>query len=349
MACCNFSIAIHGGAGVISKLETNPTPYYASLRQIISQVANYAIENENNPNINAVDVAEFGVRLLEDEELFNAGKGAVFTSKETHELEASIMDGLTLECGAASLLRNVKNPISAAKVVMKNTQHVYLAGDEAQNISFINGLTEVDQSYFSTEIRREQLYKAKEANQILLDHNNNNNNNNIDHENNNDDNNNLTFSLPPTPPPSQAITGTGTGTVGCVCHYKSNLAAATSTGGMTNKLPGRIGDSPIIGAGTYANNRTCAVSATGKGELFIRYVVAYDISAQIEYGGLDINEACRRTIHEKLPSSTGGVIAIDSNGKICFDFNCSGMFRGSAIKSNNELVLKVGIWDELID
>lgn len=336
-----FSIAIHGGAGVISKLDTNPNPYYNALRRIILEISKYASENENNSNIQAIDIAEFGVCLLEDEELFNAGKGAVFTSNETHELEASIMDGETLNCGAASLLKNVKNPISAAKVIMNNTQHVYLAGSGAQDIALSNGLVEVDQSYFSTEKRREQLYKAKQVNEVVLDHNNSDNNNNIsdsNNNNNNSDNNNMTNS--------------GTGTVGCVCYYKSNLAAATSTGGMTNKLPGRIGDSPIIGAGTYANNRTCAVSATGKGELFIRYVVAYDISAQMEYSGLDIYEACRRTVHEKLPISSGGVIAIDSHGNICFDFNSDGMFRGSIIKkenNNNNIEMKVGIWEELIE
>jgi L-asparaginase / beta-aspartyl-peptidase len=270
-----------------------------------------------------VDVAEFAVRLLEDEELFNAGKGSVFTADETHELEASVMNGSNLECGAVSLLRSTRNPISAARKVMENTEHIYLVGVGAESLAEKSGLTQVEQSYFSTERRRQHLQVARLQDKALVDHD-----------------------------PSSTVSEipSKTGTVGCVCFYKSHVAAATSTGGMTNKLPGRVGDTPIIGAGTYANDKTCAISATGRGEEFIRHVVAYDISARMEYGGCSLQEACRGTVHDKLPSGSGGVIAVDKTGSICFDWNSGGMFRASAVQQEGgKLELEVGIWEETLE
>jgi L-asparaginase / beta-aspartyl-peptidase len=318
-----FSIAIHGGAGVISKDQTDPKPFYDALRRVIQSITQFAQESKENIEITAVDVAEFAVRLLEDEELFNAGKGSVFTSDETHELEASIMNGTTLDCGAVSLLRTTRNPISAARKVMENTEHIYLIGPGAESLAEKSGLAQVEQSYFSTERRRQHLQVARAQDKALVDHD---------------------------PSSSTASeTPSKTGTVGCVCFYKSHLAAATSTGGMTNKLSGRVGDTPIIGAGTYANDKTCAISATGRGEDFIRHVVAYDISARMEYAGCSLQEACRGTVHDKLPSGSGGVIAVDRTGNICFDWNSGGMFRASVVeREGGNLDMGIGIWEETI-
>lgn len=318
----DFSIAIHGGAGVISKEDTDPAPYYEALSNVIQRTAQYAMESMGNSHITSVDLVEYAVRLLEDEELFNAGKGSVFTSDESHELEASIMDGSTLNCGSVSLLRRTKNPVSAARKVMEETEHVYLAGVGAESFAEKSRLTQVDQSYFGTERRRQHLREAKVHQKSLVDHDT-------------ASSLNTTAQVPPK-----------FGTVGCVCFYKSHVAAATSTGGMTNKMPGRIGDSPLIGAGNYANDRTCAVSATGKGELFIRHVVAYDISARMEYGRCSLEDACRGTLHEKLPAGSGGVIAVDKDGNLCLEWNSGGMFRGSAVQRDGQLGMSVGIWEE---
>jgi L-asparaginase / beta-aspartyl-peptidase len=317
----NFAIGLHGGAGVISKYETNPQPFYDSLSRIIRRTAQYALDSMELDKT-AIDVAEFAVTLLEDDEHFNAGKGSVFASNETHEMEASIMDGSTLDCGAVSLLRTTKNPISAARAVMEHTEHVYLAGIGAEELAQRHGLDQDGPAYFATERRREHLRLAKTQEECLVDHD--------------------------TPMVSLGEIPSKTGTVGCVCFYKGHVAAATSTGGMTNKLPGRIGDSPLIGIGNYANDRTCAISATGKGELFIRHVVAYDISARMEYAGCSLEDACRGTIQEKLPAGSGGVVAVDKAGKLCFEWNSGGMFRASAIQrvDNNALELTVGIWEE---
>jgi L-asparaginase / beta-aspartyl-peptidase len=321
-----FSIGLHGGAGVISKDETDPQPFYDALSRIIQRTTQFALDSWALDKT-ATDIVEFAVTLLEDEELFNAGKGSVFASNETHEMEASIMDGSTLECGAVSLLRSTKNPISAARAVMEYTEHVYLAGIGAEDLAQRHGLAQVDPAYFATDRRRQHLRLAKIQEKCLVDHD--------------------TPVGPSTEFPSK------TGTVGCVCFYKGHLAAATSTGGMTNKLPGRIGDSPLIGIGNYANDRTCAISATGRGELFIRHVVAYDISARMDYGGCSLEDACRGTIHDKLPAGSGGVVAVDKAGNLCFEWNSGGMFRASATKrlegtAERALEMTVGIWEESI-
>eukprot|EP01041_Mallomonas_annulata_P004920 gene4920-9813_t len=311
-----FSFLIHGGAGTIAK-NMDGQPYYDAMKNIIADVYNFADSNLNHGNVTALDVAEYAVKQLENEQLFNAGRGSVFTASETHELEASIMDGSNLKSGAVSLISTVKNPISLARAVMEHTQHVYMVGESAERLAESASLERVHPSYYSTPSRLEQIRATKLTGQILNDH----------------DAQQLAFKQPGS-----------TGTVGCVCMVNGHVAAATSTGGMTNKLPGRIGDSPIIGAGTYANDNTCAVSATGKGEFFIQHVVAYDISARISYGGRNLHTAVRETILEKLPLQTGGVIAINRHGEYAMEFNSNGMFRaGCDIYGQCEM----GIWNEL--
>lgn len=228
------------------------------------------------------------------------------------------MDGSNLKCGSASLINNVKNPISLARAVMDYTPHVYFAGDGATRLATRVGLELVDPTYFSTPRRLKHLLDAKAVQGVLNDH----------------DVINNTIKIP-----------TGTGTVGCVCVYKEHVAAATSTGGMTNKTCGRIGDTPITGAGNYANDKTAAVSSTGKGELFIQSVVAYDISARMEYGKQSLLEACEGTVYDKLPLESGGVIAVDIKGNCAMVFNSLGMFRASCDSTGK---CEVGIWEETV-
>lgn len=260
-----FSFAFHGGAGVIPKGSIDSNVYQPSLETILRKIFAYAELNLNNDNITAVDVAEFAVRVLEDDPLYNAGKGAVLASNGEHQLEASIMDGATLQSGAVSMIKNYANPISVARLVMDKTPHVYIMGDGAEALAAEHGLTRVaDNSYFSTNLRLQQLQAAKEVHGVYGDHG-------IPHTATAGEADTASAALT-SPTDSQGspmspvtvLGDTDTGTVGCVCYYKGSVAAATSTGGMTNKLSGRIGDSPIIGSGTYANNDTCAVSGTGE-------------------------------------------------------------------------------------
>jgi beta-aspartyl-peptidase (threonine type) len=240
----------------------------------------------------ALEVVEAVIRILEDSPLFNAGKGAVFTHNGTNELDASIMDGKTLNAGAVAGVKNIKNPISAAYKVMTNSKHVLLTGDGASEFAKEQGLEIVDPKYFYTEDNFKELQEVIKSEEEKKDSKH--------------------------------------GTVGCVVLDKEgNLAAGTSTGGMTNKRWGRIGDSPIIGAGTYANNNTCAVSCTGHGEYFIRYAVAHDLSALIEYKNMNIDDAAEYIINEKLKNAggNGGLIAVDKNGEITMKFNTPGMVR----------------------
>ena len=218
-----FTVAIHGGAGVISK-DMPPEDYYAALGRIVTNAKLFCEQSLSNLNIGAVDVVEFVVRELEDEPLFNAGRGAVFTNQETHELEASIMDGETLKCGATMLLSTVKNPVSLARRVMSDTPHICLAGSGAQSFAIKCGLETVDPNYFSTEKRRNQLKTAQQMDMIANDHD------------------------------IKTEKDKATGTVGCVCMFKGHVAAATTTGGLTNKYAGRIGDTAIIGAGSIIYN-----------------------------------------------------------------------------------------------
>ncbi|MCF7559459.1 isoaspartyl peptidase/L-asparaginase [Sabulilitoribacter multivorans] len=312
-----FSIVIHGGAGTI--LKTNMTPekeaaYQAKLEEAIK--VGYDILKNGGSSLDAVEKT---INVMEDSPLFNAGKGAVFTNAETNELDASIMDGKTLNAGASAGTTTVKNPINLARAVMEKSPHVMLSGKGAETFAEEQGLTIVEPDYFFTENRFQALKKIKDSEKIELDHNDK--QAFYDHE----------------------IKDSKFGTVGCVALDKNgNLAAGTSTGGMTNKRYGRIGDAPIIGAGTYANNNTCAVSSTGWGEFFIRAMVAHDISALMEYKGLTLQEAAKEVIQKKVPElgGDGGIIAIDKNGNMVMEFNTAGMYRAS-MNDKGELFLGI--------
>lgn len=311
-----FSIVIHGGAGTILKTNMTPekeTAYKAKLEEAIR--TGYEILKEGRTSLEAVTKT---INVMEDSPLFNAGKGAVFTNAETNELDASIMDGKTLNAGASAGTRTVKNPIDLARAIMDNSPHVMLAGKGADAFAKEQGLQIVDSSYFYTENRMKTLQRAKSSEK--------------------EKENIKTAFYDPT------IKDSKFGTVGCTALDKyGNLAAGTSTGGMTNKRWGRVGDAPIIGAGTYANNNTCAVSSTGWGEYFIRAMVAHDISALMEYKGLSLKAAAKEVIHNKVGGlgGDGGIIAVDKYGNMVFEFNTAGMYRASM---NDKGELYVGIY-----
>ncbi len=292
-----ISIAIHGGAGVISRDSMTPEnerAYRVDLERALD--AGYAVLERGGASLDAVVAA---VRVLEDSPLFNAGKGAVFNHAGSNELDASIMDGATERAGAVAGLRHVRNPIDLARLVMDRSPHVMLVGEGAEEFALEQGVELVPGSYFFTERRWKQLEEAQKAER--------------------------TASL------AQEDIGFFS-TVGAVARDKDgNLAAATSTGGMTNKRWGRVGDSPIIGAGTYADNRSCAVSATGSGEYFIRAVVAHEICARVRLTGVSAADAARDVIHGKLKDigGDGGVIVVDKDGALSLEFNTEGMFRGA--------------------
>jgi L-asparaginase / beta-aspartyl-peptidase len=303
-----YTLVIHGGSGNISRermsLESE-AEYQAKLSEALQ--AGEAILKAGGSSMDAVVAA---VMILEDSPLFNAGKGAVFNYEGRNELDASIMDGKTLQAGAVAGITNIKNPITAARKVMENSPHVMLTGRGAEQFAFEQGLEAVDPSYFFDQSRWDQYREFLRGNTQLRG--------NTD--------------------PDMKM-----GTVGAVAlDMDGNLAAATSTGGMTGKRFGRIGDSPIIGAGTYANNQTCAVSATGHGEYFIRNVVAYDISALMLYSGKTLEEAANENVMEKLKEQggNGGIIAVDREGNVAMPFNTTGMFRGF-VKSNGETEVKI--------
>ncbi|HLU80714.1 MAG TPA: isoaspartyl peptidase/L-asparaginase [Flavobacteriaceae bacterium] len=292
-----FSIAIHGGAGTISrgKMSREKEQAYTKALEEALQAGASVLKN----NGTALAAVEKAVIALEDSPLFNAGRGSVFTADGTHEMDASIMDGQDLKCGAVSLITGIKNPISLARDVMQNSGHVFLAGEGAMKFAKKIGYKCEEASYFFDEFRYRQWQKVKGSDSYKLDH--------------------------------SETDDTKFGTVGAVCcDLKGNLAAATSTGGMTNKKWGRIGDSPVIGAGTYADNKTCAVSCTGSGEFFIRGVTAYDVSCLMKYKNISLAEAASKTIHEHLPKigGDGGLIAVDSQGNVVMPFNTEGMYRG---------------------
>jgi beta-aspartyl-peptidase (threonine type) len=255
--------------------------------------AGYAILEDGGSSIDAVEKA---VCVLEDFILFNAGRGSVFNNAGGHEMDAAIMDGKTLGAGAVSGISNVKNPVVLARTIMEKSEHVLLTGMGAEQFAKLNNLEFANDDYFYSEARYNQWQEALKENVVQLDH-----------------------------------TEKKFGTVGAVALDKrGNLAAATSTGGMTNKKYGRMGDSPIIGAGTYANNKTCAISCTGHGELFIRAVAAYDVSCLMEYKGLSLQEACDVVVHDKLVKigGEGGLVAVDATGNVALPFNSEGMYRG---------------------
>ena len=266
---------------------------------------------------NAIDAVETAIRSLEDNPLFNAGRGAVFNHEGKNEMDASIMEGKTLLAGAVTGIKNIKNPITLARTVMDKSEHVFLSGLGAMEFAEKMKLEFANDEYFFVQLRYDQLLQAQKSDTILLDHNE-----------------------IYTPANSRK------GTVGCVAlDLFGNLAAGTSTGGMTNKKYGRVGDSPMIGAGTYANNKTCAVSCTGHGEYFIRSVVAYDISCLMEYKGFSLKEACDLVVYKKLVDirGEGGLIALDSNGNIELPYNSEGMYRA---KKSSDSPLYIGIYKD---
>ena len=302
-------MVIHGGAGTLLKSEMSAekeAAYLAALR--------WALEAGNNileKGGSAMDAVELAVRTMEDDPLFNAGKGSVFTADGSHEMDASIMSGKDRMAGAVCGITGVKNPVSLARLVMEKTEHVMLAGKGAEAFGKEMNVAFEPASYFDEEWRRRQWLSVRGTDQTALDHNLN---------------------------PDRKF-----GTVGAVAVDKDgNLAAATSTGGMTNKKYGRVGDSPIIGAGTYANNATCAVSCTGSGEFFIRGVVAYEVSALMEFKGLSLADACVEVIQQRVLDlgGDGGLIAVDPMGNISMEFNTAGMYRGF-VKQGEEMQLAI--------
>jgi beta-aspartyl-peptidase (threonine type) len=291
-----YTIAIHGGSGTINRTEITSEQEKAFRQGLEAALdAGYTILNRGGA---ALDAVEQAVRSLEENELFNAGKGSVFSASGKHEMDASIMCGQSLKAGAVAGVTNIRNPISLARAVMEQSDNVFLIGTGAEDFAREQKLTFEPDDYFFTELRARQLKEAQAANKTQLDHSKRN---------------------------------TGKGTVGAVALDKNgNLAAATSTGGLTNKKYGRVGDTPVIGAGTYASNETCAVSCTGYGEFFIRAVVAYDISCLMTYKGLSLKEACAYVVQDKLKNmgGEGGLIAVDREGNVELPFNSEGMYRG---------------------
>lgn len=302
-----FSIAIHGGAGTLVKGMMTPEKeieYRSALKNALDG-GYQVLENGGT----AVDAVEEAVKRLEDSYLFNAGKGSVFTAAETHEMDASIMDGESLNAGAVSLISGIKNPVSLARDVMDKSEHVFLAGDGAMEFAKNNNHAIEDSAYFYDEFRHKQWIEIKDTDSFQLDH--------------------------------AKKKDSKFGTVGAVaCDQKGNIAAATSTGGMTNKKFGRVGDSPMIGAGNYANNETCAISCTGSGEYFIRGVVAYDVACLIEHKEMSLAAAATEVISKRVLKlgGDGGLIAINANGEISMPFNTEGMYRASKSSNGEEVV-----------
>ena len=298
----DYVIVIHGGAGNISPQNINGDieKQYRTALDSALMIGNTALKNGGT----ALDAVEKVINFMEDCPLFNAGKGAVYTADGVVELDASVMDGSNLKAGAVAGLRHIKNPISLARTVMEKSEHVMMVGRGAELFAQKQGFDWVDTSYFYTKKSKDAYLKAKKSQPA---------------------------------PPSKNVPDKH-GTVGCVVlDNNGNLAAGTSTGGMMMKKFGRVGDSPVIGAGTYANNKTCAVSCTGHGEYFIRNVVAYDVSAMMEYGNQTLSDAAKKIIQEKLKlqGGEGGLIAVDAKGNIAMEFNSTGMFRGY-VRQNGE-------------
>lgn len=314
-----FSIAIHGGAGTILKTDLTPELEAAYLRGLDDALkAGYSILVKGGSAVDAVTAA---VVALEDCILFNAGRGSVFTKSGTHEMDASIMDGKTLQAGAVTCVQLVKNPVLLSRAIMEKSEHVMLSADGALQFAKEHQLKLENDDYFFSQFRYDQWQLVKNENTVALDHNIS----------------TTTFAK------ATADKEKKFGTVGAVaCDASGNLAAATSTGGMTNKNYNRIGDTPIIGSGTYANNQTCAVSCTGHGELFIKAVAAYDVSCLMEYKGCTLQQAMEIVTLDKLVriNGEGGMIGVDAKGNIALVFNSEGMYRGLQ-KSNGEKLLAI--------
>jgi len=313
----DFVLVIHGGAGAILKKNTTPEKervYKESLEKALR--TGYNLLKNGGSSLDAVEAV---VRLLEDDSLFNAGKGSVFTHEGKNELDASIMDGKTLAAGAVAGVTVIKNPITAARAVMEKSGHVMLVGKGAEEFAKEQGLEIVSLEYFRTESRWKAWQQVRSTSKMELDWSN----------------------KPVVQQPES--NDSKYGTVGAVALDKNgNLAAATSTGGMTNKKFGRVGDAPIIGAGTYADNKTCAVSCTGWGEYFIRLGVAKTVADIMEYKKASVQEAADEMIMKRVPAlgGDGGLIAVDKDGNIAMPFNTAGMFRGY-IKSDGTSVVRI--------
>ena len=311
-----YTIAIHGGAGTILKQDMTPQleeAYLAGLEAALN--AGFAVLEEGGLATNAVKAA---IVILEDNVLFNAGRGSVFTKKGVQEMDASIMDGSTLEAGAVAGVRSVCNPIELAAEVMQRSDHVFLSGKGANDFAIKQGIKLEADEYFFSQFRYDQWKAIRDSDNYSLDHT---------HQH-----------------LEELMRDKKFGTVGAVaCDVNGNIAAATSTGGMTNKKYGRIGDSPLIGCGTYANNATCAISCTGHGEIFIRSVAAYDVSCLMEYKGMSLQEAMEKVVNDKLikMNGEGGMIGVDAKGNAALVFNSEGMYR--AVK-NNEGLFEVAIY-----
>lgn len=304
------TLLIHGGAGTILRTASDPAQelaYRTALQTILESGAALLAGGAS-----ALDAVTLAVSLLEDCPLFNAGKGSVYTSAGSHEMDAAIMDGRKLQAGAVACVSRLRNPVAAARLVMERSEHVLLVAAGAEAFALQHGALAENPAYFHTDERHAQWLRAQQQAGVLLDH----------------DAATLAAQAPPYAP---LAPDTKFGTVGAVAlDSHGNLAAATSTGGMTNKLPGRVGDSAMLGAGCYADNRTAAMSATGTGEAFMRSLALYDIAAQMQYAGRSLAQAARQVIMEKLPlhGGRGGMIGIDAQGNIALPFNTEGMYRG---------------------
>ncbi|MFD2244955.1 isoaspartyl peptidase/L-asparaginase family protein [Pontibacter ruber] len=304
----DIAIAIHGGAGTITPASMTP-----ELEQAYKNALETAVEAGHKILANggtALDAVEHAVVLLEDSPLFNAGKGSVFTKDGKHEMDAAIMCGKTLAAGAVAGVRSIRNPVALSRAILEYSDHVFMSGYGAEEFARKYGIAFEPEDYFFDALRYKQWRDVRDTDMFILDHT-------VDRK---------------------------FGTVGAVAlDMEGNVAAATSTGGMTNKNYNRIGDTPIIGAGTYANNKTCAISCTGHGEYFIRAVVAYDISCLMEYKGYSLQQACEHVVMDKLVhfGGEGGLVAVDAAGNVALPFNSVGMYRAS--KQRNETAF-VGIY-----
>ena len=309
-----FTLAIHGGAGTILKEDMTADlekAYLDALQEALD--AGYAVLEEGGTAVNAVKAS---VVVLEDNMLFNAGRGSVFTKKGVQEMDAAIMNGLDLNAGSVAGVRNVRNPIELAVEVMNNSNHVFLSGKGANDFAIKQGVKLEPDEYFFSQFRYDQWKAIRDSDNYSLDH--------THHQ------------------IEELMRDKKFGTVGAVaCDVHGNIAAATSTGGMTNKKYGRIGDSPLIGCGTYANNKTCAISCTGHGEMFIRAVAAYDVSCLMEYKGLTLQQAMDVVVNDKLKKidGEGGMIGVDAHGNYAMIFNSAGMYRAVKNQHINEVAI----------
>jgi len=331
-----IALAIHGGAGTILKSQMTQAledEYRASLRAAL-EIGWEILKNGGN----SLDAVEETVVALENVPLFNAGKGAVFTHDEKNEMDAAIMDGKNLSAGAIAFVQNVKNPIKLARLVMERTEHILLAGVGANEFAREMKVEFEPNEYFFTDFRFEQLLSARAKGIVELDHtaeeikSHNSKVSSLKSENQSSSKRKAKVHNPKSK----------MGTVGAAaCDFLGNVAAATSTGGMTNKKFGRIGDTPIIGAGTFADNATCAVSCTGHGEFFMKTVAAYDVACRMKYKNMSLNEAASGTIEALFElGGEGGLVAVDALGNVALPFNCEGMYR-AFITSDGEPIIEI--------